>query len=44
MGTALPGHAQVRMVGNSVPPQLAKALVEANIPKGALERQELMTA
>lgn len=44
MGEKLPGHAQVRMVGNSVPPQLAKALVEANIPKWALERQELMTA
>lgn len=44
MGKKLPDHAQVRMVGNSVPPQLAKALVEANIPKWALERQELMTA
>lgn len=44
MGKKLPDHAQVRMVGNSVPPQLARALVEANIPKWALERQELMTA
>ena len=44
MGKKLPDHAQVRMVGNSVPPQLARALVEANIPKWALERQELKRA
>ena len=44
MGKKLPDHAQVRMVGNSVPPQLAKALVEANIPKWALEREEALRA
>lgn len=44
MGKKLPDHAQVRMVGNSVPPQLARALVEANIPKWALEREEALRA
>lgn len=44
MGKKLPDHAQVRMVGNSVPPQLAKALVEANIPYWALGREEALTA
>lgn len=38
MGKKLPKHAQVRMVGNSVPPGLARALVEANIPKWAIRR------
>ena len=36
MGKKLPKHAQVRMVGNSVPPGLARALVSANIPRWAL--------
>lgn len=36
-GKKLPKHKQVRMVGNSVPPGLARALVEANIPQWALE-------
>lgn len=36
-GKKLPKHKQVRMVGNSVPPGLACALVEANIPQWALE-------
>ena len=44
LGKKLPDHAQVRMVGNSVPPQLARALVEANIPKWALEREEALRA
>jgi DNA (cytosine-5)-methyltransferase 1 len=39
MGKALPKHAQVRMVGNSVPPGLARALVSANIPRWALGRE-----
>lgn len=38
MGKKLPKHAQVRMVGNSVPPGLARALIEANIPKWAIRR------
>lgn len=37
MGKKLAKHAQVRMVGNSVPPGLARALVSANIPRWALE-------
>lgn len=37
-GKPLPKHAQVRMVGNSVPPGLARALVSANIPRWALQR------
>lgn len=37
MGKKLPKHAQVRMVGNSVPPGLARVLVQANIPRWALE-------
>jgi len=37
-GKKLPKHAQVRMVGNSVPPGLARALVSANIPRWALQR------
>lgn len=36
MGKKLPKHAQVRMVGNSVPPGLARARVSANIPRCAL--------
>ena len=36
-GKKLPKHAQVRMVGNSVPPGLARVLVQANIPRWALE-------
>lgn len=36
MGKKLPKHSQVRMVGNSVPPGLARALVEANTPNWAL--------
>jgi DNA (cytosine-5)-methyltransferase 1 len=39
MGKKLPKHAQVRMVGNSVPPGLARALVAANIPRWALGNQ-----
>lgn len=39
MGKKLPKHAQVRMVGNSVPPGLARALVSANIPRWALQRE-----
>ena len=39
MGKKLPKHAQVRMVGNSVPPGLARALFEANIPKWATHRE-----
>lgn len=39
MGKKLPKHAQVRMVGNSVPPGLARALVSANIPRWALVRE-----
>lgn len=35
-GKKLPDHAQVRMVGNSVPPGLARALVEANVPRWAV--------
>jgi len=38
-GKPLPKHAQVRMVGNSVPPGLARALVQANIPRWALQRE-----
>lgn len=37
MGKKLAKHAQVRMVGNSVPPGLARVLVQANIPRWALE-------
>lgn len=37
MGKKLPKHSQVRMVGNSVPPGLARALVEANTPRWALD-------
>jgi len=44
MGKKLPKHAQVRMVGNSVPPGLARALVQANIPKWALERKQAAVA
>lgn len=40
MGKKLPKHAQVRMVGNSVPPGLAKALVQANIPLWALSKDQ----
>ena len=39
-GKELPKYAQVRMVGNSVPPDLARALVEANVPRLAIERSE----
>ena len=39
-GKELPKYAQVRMVGNSVPPDLARALVEANVPRLAIERRE----
>lgn len=43
-GKPLPKHAQVRMVGNSVPPGLARALVQANIPRWALQREMAETA
>lgn len=39
MGKKLAKHAQVRMVGNSVPPGLARALVEANVPKWAIAQR-----
>lgn len=38
-GKKLAKHAQVRMVGNSVPPGLARALVTANVPQWALNRE-----
>jgi DNA (cytosine-5)-methyltransferase 1 len=38
-GKKLAKHAQVRMVGNSVPPGLARALVEANVPKWAIAQR-----
>lgn len=44
MGKKLPKHAQVRMVGNSVPPGLARALVQANIPRWALRGELAQTA
>lgn len=44
MGQKLPKHAQVRMVGNSVPPGLARALVEANTPRWALQSALMETA
>ena len=44
MGQKLPKHAQVRMVGNSVPPGLARALVTANIPLWTIHRKEVMAA
>ena len=44
MGKKLPKHAQVRMVGNSVPPGLARALVAANIPRWALSGELAQTA
>lgn len=36
---ALRKDAQVRMVGNSVPPGMAEAFVRANVPLWALDRQ-----
>lgn len=44
MGKKLPKHAQIRMVGNSVPPGLARALVQANIPRWALRCEMLESA
>jgi DNA (cytosine-5)-methyltransferase 1 len=44
MGKKLAKHAQVRMVGNSVPPGLARALVAANIPRWALDNKMAETA
>ena len=44
MGKKLPKHAQVRMVGNSVPPGLARALVQANIPRWALRGELAQSA
>jgi DNA (cytosine-5)-methyltransferase 1 len=35
-GRKLPKHAQVRMAGNSVCPQMAAALVRANLPELAI--------
>lgn len=37
-------EAQVRMVGNSVPPGMAAAFVRANVPLWALEREEAIAA
>lgn len=36
-GKRLPKHAQVRMVGNSVPPPMSEALVAANVPELSLK-------
>lgn len=44
MGNKLAKHKQVRMVGNSVPPGLARALVAANIPLWAIKPPQAMTA
>lgn len=44
MGNKLAKHKQVRMVGNSVPPGLARALVSANIPLWAINPPQAMTA
>ncbi|QYW06521.1 putative DNA cytosine methyltransferase [Pseudomonas phage UAntarctica] len=44
MGNKLAKHKQVRMVGNSVPPGLARALVAANIPLWALNPPQAMRA
>lgn len=44
MGNKLAKHKQVRMVGNSVPPGLARALVAANIPPWAINPPQAMTA
>lgn len=44
MGKKLAKHAQVRMVGNSVPPGLAKALVKVNVPQWAIHRQQVLAA
>lgn len=41
---ALPKSSQTRMVGNSVPPGMACAWVEANVPKWALAREVTLAA
>ncbi len=43
-GRPLPKHAQVRMIGNSVCPQLAQALVRANFARSAHEPRAAQTA
>lgn len=43
-GRKLPKHAQVRMAGNSVCPQMAAALVRANLPELAIKPMERIAA
>lgn len=43
-GKRLSDEAQVRMCGNSVPPPLAAAIVEANVPEMKVRRKQLVDA